>query len=495
MKKSRIFLLVRCLLSLTGVFAVVPASAQDTASVPIAEAAPAAPATPAVEAAVTPAAAEAAPAEPAAEPVQMSVSEPAAPAPAEVSSPAAPSAEDEAAVAALLAEEPAAATDDGPSLSIYGFADASIQRLWMEEKGFGRDLNAFAPFAVGNVNAYMAANLTRGFSSLMEVRFTYLPSGTMDGAGGFITTKATETGNYGRAESWGGIVMQRVHLDYSARSWLNFRVGQFLTPYGIWNVDHGSPTIITVGRPYVIGESMFPERQTGIEIFGSRLFGGTTLGYHVTVSNGRGAIENNDFDKNKALGGRLFLARDRVGTFRIGVSAYGGRATMQPSIGVVQKDMALTPVFKFDNQYDELALAADLQWQFKNLHLQAEAVTRQVRYLESGRAIVTNDARQVVGLVTDNHSWGGYALLGYRLPWLSTMPYVIFDVLRTARGSSPASLTSSTQVRTNSFAVGLNVRPVPTVTLKAQVFLVDLINKPSDADGALLVSGQAAWAF
>lgn len=469
------------------------ASAQEAASTPTTEAAPGAAAT---ESIAAQAPAEATLAEPVHEAVPATVGESTLGVVAvEAQPPAATTAEDEAAALALLAESPTTATNDGPSLSIYGFADTSISRLYMEERGFSRDLNGFSPFVVGNVNAYMAANLTRGFSSLVEIRFTYLPSGTMDGAGGFITTKATETGNYGRAESWGGIVMQRVHLDYSARSWLNIRAGQFLTPYGIWNVDHGSPTIITVGRPYVIGESMFPERQTGLEVFGSRLFGETTLGYHVTVSNGRGGIENNDFDRNKALGGRLFMARDGIGSFKVGVSAYGGRATMKPSIGVVQKDMALTPAFKFDNQYDELALAADLQWQFKNLHFQTEAVTRQMRFIESGRAVVTNDTRQAVGLVSDNFSWGGYALLGYRLPWLSTMPYVMVDVLRTARGSSPAAVDSSLRIHSNSLGAGLNIRPIPTVAIKGQVFVVDLIDKSSDQDRAVLVSGQAAWAF
>ena len=49
--------------------------------------------------------------------------------------------------------------------------------------------------------------------------------------------------------SWGSIILERAYIQWSKLDWLGVRVGQFLTPYGIWNVDHGTPTLITMFRP------------------------------------------------------------------------------------------------------------------------------------------------------------------------------------------------------------------------------------------------------
>jgi len=44
----------------------------------------------------------------------------------------------------------------------------------------------------------------------------------------------------------------------------------------------------------------------------------------VTLSTGRGPVEYQDFDHDKALGGRLYLKTDAVGSLTVGASAYRG---------------------------------------------------------------------------------------------------------------------------------------------------------------------------
>jgi hypothetical protein len=412
-----------------------------------------------------------------------------APPPAETTEPVA--GVDQAAVDALLAGAVSAVPNlesDEPSIHIYGFADFNVSRPYLSEESPFRDLAGKSAFTIGNVNLYLASNLTHGFSSLVEVRLSYMPSGSNDPSGKVVTTYALDPANYGRSERWGGIVLQRVHLDYSYNGLLNVRVGQFLTPYGIWNVDHGSPTVIPVFKPYPIGNAYFPERQMGAEVFGSHLIKSTTLGYHLTLSNGRGDVETADFDKNKALGGRLFLANDSLGSLKIGVSAYGGQATHDTSVGLSGTG-SISQVST--NQYKEFAVAGDLLWEWKNLRIQGEGIVTQVRYTEEGRRINATLLGTPLGLVADHVAWAWYGLIGYRLPWLGTMPFVLIDQFHHAPGAGPAS-TFSIGNEAIGYNVGLNVRPVPSVVLKCQV---SLVRGPGENADVTLVGGQAAWAF
>ena len=90
------------------------------------------------------------------------------------------------------------------------------------------------------------------------------------------------------APMWGGYtVIERAHLDWTDVSWLKVRVGNFFTPFGIWNVDHGTPTLISVQLPGLIQTRVMPIRQTGIQIYGNTFSGDWELGYMATVSNGR----------------------------------------------------------------------------------------------------------------------------------------------------------------------------------------------------------------
>jgi hypothetical protein len=382
-------------------------------------------------------------------------------------------------------------------LHVSGFLDFNYSRLIAKKSSLNR---GFLPrehnFYVGNFNVYLTKNLSETFRTMGEVRFSYLPNGQPPGTGARTgSTPQTLAGDYAdfdRDVKWGSIEIERVYLEYAPSRYFAARVGQFLTPYGVWNVDHGSPTFIPVQRPYVIGGSLFPERQTGFELYGRwDATNSGTLGYHFTLSNGGGPIsEYRDLDENKAVGGRLFWEQRGFGELKIGFSAYYGRTTdAVHGIGVDAASGKLVPNEKVFVQYDQLSLAGDIVWKWKGLLLQAEYISQQRRYTDKGRQAVFNTLTQSTVFPIDTPAWGAYALAGYRLPWFGIMPYIIYSDFQLAdEGGSDAG--------TRGVNVGLNIRPIDAVVLKieyAHTFLKEPLT--SSKDPFKLVQAQIAWAF
>lgn len=381
---------------------------------------------------------------------------------------------------------------DRPSLSLYGFGDMTVMKAFPS-----RDLGVFPPksvvMAIGNVNLYAAADLTHGFSSLLEVRFSLLPNGALDPATlQTISTTTLDYADWNRQVQWGGIVLERFQLDYSYHSLLNVRLGMWLTPYGIWNVDHGSPTVIPAMKPYAIGEQLFPTRQTGFQLFGSHLVGNTTLGYALTLSNGRGDIQQLDLDTNKAVGGRLFLSYAELGTLTLGFSWYTGLATRGQRISVTPGNpprFANTP----DESFKELSFAGDVLWDFRDLRLQAEVISSQRLYRDDARRLASGLGTRS-GFLPDHLAWGTYVLAAYRLPWLNIMPYVLWEWFDRGYARSQLIVFGGNTVNVLAVAGGLNVRPIPQVALKLQYSHITF-------PGAEMrfkipnLSFQAAWAF
>jgi hypothetical protein len=378
-------------------------------------------------------------------------------------------------------------------LHLSGFIDFSIAKLIAPKKSLFRGiLPNRTNFYVGNINLYLTKNLTKTFRTMAEVRFLYKPNGDIPLADGTATptTSTKDHADYDRALRWGGVEIERVYLEWAPHSLLAVRAGQFLTPYGIWNVDHGSPTFIPVVRPYVIGENLFPERQTGFEIFGRwDATQNGTLGYHVTLSNGEGPIsEYRDLDENKAIGGRLFWEQHNVGYLRIGGSAYYGRSTdASTTVGITEG--VIKPIDKVYRQFDALSLALDAVWRYRDLLMQAEWISRQRTYTGSGRVALENEYVQQTVFPIDVFCWGVYGLIGYRLPWFGIMPYFVGQYLdNTGHGGVHTQVTN--------LQFGLNIRPVDMIVLKLEFshafFARELLGSN---DPIRFIQAQVAWAF
>jgi hypothetical protein len=406
-------------------------------------------------------------------------------------------AEAEAAAAAAATEalsaRPSSEETDQVRLNLYGFTDFTYStQLGNSELG-----SPYSSFAVGKLNLYAAADLGDNWRSLAEVRFMYLPNGSTPISTDYPPPPRTNTtvGDYtdlNRPVKWGGISIQRAWLERTFHQALTVRVGAFLTPYGIWNVDHGSPVIIGVRRPFIIGQSLFPEHQTGVEIYGTWNFGPSQVGYHLTLSNGRGPIDSyQDLDHNKAIGGRLFFKHDNAkwGTLTIGASGYKG--TYTDSYDSVTADPAtgkLTVTHPITAQHKELSLAADVKWELAGMLVQSEAIMNDVGYPDAHRPPVFAIAGGPPGFAPDYRSVGVYGLAGYRFPFLGIMPFFgaeYYDIgLYTFTPPSAAVWG------------GLNVRPTARVVLKAQ-YTYSWFSKWQAPDLGHYngIDLQAAWSF
>src|SRR6478735_4721152 len=272
------------------------------------------------------------------------------------------------------------ATDEGSGdsdtqrkLDLYGFADFTYQRLLIDKDNiWNRTYPSVNSFAVGNFNLYLSSNLGDSWRALAEVRFMYLPNGATkpDAAGNAVRTDTTVLDYTGFEEPirWGGVRIERIYVEHEFNGLFKLQVGQFLTPYGIWNVDHGSPTIIGIKKPFVVSNQLFPEQQVGLQLYGSYFLDPLEIGYHLTLSNGRGPVEYQDFDDDKAFGGRLYVKTDVLGSLTIGGSFYrGGYYDRSAKYVIRNQGATVDQEFTTISKYQELSLGADLKWEYKSL--------------------------------------------------------------------------------------------------------------------------------
>lgn len=381
---------------------------------------------------------------------------------------------EELAALGLTAEGPTVDTD----VHLSGFIDFSFIA------GLNATSETVSPsdraFAIGNINVYLSKNLTEAFRTMVEVRFTYLPNGAGPAIGAPpVDTSTADYADFGRVIKWGAIDIQRAYLEWDALSFLTLRVGEFLTPYGVWNVDHGSPAIIPAAKPYVIGVGFFPSRQTGLELFGRVDVGSNSaVGYHLTLSNGTGSVpEYRDLDRNKAIGGRAFWESRALGELRLGGSAYYGTNT-EGTTSLGFSDGELMNSRTLTSQSDALAFGVDAVWKVYGFHAQAEWLCLQRRYTDDGRVLEVGPSG-APSFPPDSFSWGMYGLLGYRFDWGGIMPFVMYQ-----------NLDQPDAVSFHGFHFGVNVRPIDALAVKLQYDNVE--------SGDLTFSTgyvQVAWAF
>jgi hypothetical protein len=392
-------------------------------------------------------------------------------------------------------EESSGDSDTQRKLDLYGFADFTYQRLLIpKDNVWTRTYPSVNSFAVGNFNLYLSSNLGDSWRALAEVRFLYLPNGasTTDPATGNANRQDTTVLDYAGFEEpirWGGIRIERIYVEHEFNGLLKLQVGQFLTPYGIWNVDHGSPTIIGIKKPFVVAAQLFPEQQTGLQLYGSGFLDPFEVGYHLTLSNGRGPVEYEDFNDDKAFGGRVYAKTDSIGTLTVGASFYRGGYYDRSAKYAPTSNGGVDQTYTTISKYEEMSIGADVKWEYKSWLAQGEFLMNETNFANGSRPRL-----QVVkppqGYTPDYRRWGAYGLLGYRLSFLPLMPYAIVQ-------HAYAPDTPSTPPAT-AYEVGVNYRPTAAVVVKLEYQDWHFTSPGAAGFGNYplrILASQVAWAF
>ncbi|MEY4578738.1 MAG: hypothetical protein RL701_3441, partial [Pseudomonadota bacterium] len=391
--------------------------------------------------------------------------------------------QEEAEATALLSqgEEPATATDtQSEMLRVYGFMDFGLDKFFFGSTNDGFALIRPTPattFVFGNLNLYFDAKPVEHLRTLLEVRLTAAPHGEETSLGPPLGT------SYDRIDTTafdfsspsaqsqlrlGGLFIERAWSEYTFDDLLKVQWGLFLNPFGIWNLDHGSPTLIALMLPTFISSQMVPTRLLGVNAYGSKFFGSNEVGYAVHISNGRSPL---DFalTENKGLGARLYAAHEGdFGRLVVGMSGYFG------SYVDVAKTIVGAPNNTFDwaktIDYSEQVVGVDAALDVGDLRVRAEGVLRWIGYHDGkSEQIFTGDGSQQ--FLTNRLEWATYILAAYRTPW-RIEPYLEAELssksytLPRFAGSSRAS---SANVAAMNLSAGFNVELTTHTLFKTQV--------------------------
>jgi hypothetical protein len=364
---------------------------------------------------------------------------------------------------------PEATTDlEPPKLRIYGFADMGGQWLGVAEGPYTDLITSGPAFALGNINLYFDARPSPAWRALVETRYGIAPHGSWSGRTQVDNRFMDTSSPSGRGFAiWSGVILERAWLQWTYDEKLALQVGYLLTPYGIWNVDHGTPTLISLLLPSMWVDETIPNHQLGLQALGALTHQDWSLGYHAYLTNGRNSFTS-ETHANPSVGGRLVLRRAGKLRLALGTSGYYGtfrKDTLWQIPGTDPVTGAATMTFEKsdlakDGGYagEEWAAGGDVSLDYLGLRFRGEAMVRHVGYEDGKHEHKTFGKPEA--MIPNHYRHYAYAILAYRFAGF-VEPYLFIDY----NDSDP-------QVQLNKFGIcysgGLNLYFTPSAMLKMQ---------------------------
>ena len=355
-----------------------------------------------------------------------------------------------------------------PKLHLYGFADVGGQWIHMDDGPYTALIASSPAFMLGNINLYFDARPSPSWRALVETRFGLSPHGSYNGLtrvdNRFMDTSSPSGRSYA---IWSGVILERAWLQWTHDEHFALQAGYLLTPYGIWNVDHGTPTLISLVLPSLQVEEAIPQHQVGVQALGAFSHQAWELAYHAYLTNGRN-LDPTEGHWRKGVGGRLILRHAGDLRVALGASGYFGSfskdvlmlhlgtdaATGAPTATFEKSDLAQNGGFAGD----EWAIGGDLSIDWSNFRFRGETMVRHVGYQDGKHEHKTWGDPSAT--IPNHYSHYAYGILAYRFA-KHFEPFVMVDY----NDSDP-------QISMNKwglcFSGGLNIYFTATAMLKMQ---------------------------
>jgi hypothetical protein len=399
---------------------------------------------------------------------------------------------------AALESEAEGVTEFRPSFSVYGIMDFGLFRSWVKSDNVLKNVvNEELSFVLTHLNLFFKSMMTPSLSAMAEVRFTFAPHGN-ESFVPYQRVDATVTESTTmRQHVLGGVSIERALTTWQKWDFLGVTVGRFITPYGIWNVEHGSPVCIPIFLPYIWFHGILPNAQTGLMLHG-RFFPGSNhyIEYAITAANNRADVEASlDFNDNKALGLRLRVLYETPKlTLSLGGYGYLGQVNVQTKKTNVDMMARTVKVKKTStDKHTELTGSLDLLIAFAGIRLQVEYARSLVKYDVHPIRVVPIFNFTIGEIYFPDHTrWDGYALLAYELPLQKILGDMTLTPFVMGEMSSPEDLDDSSDASV--IRAGFNFKPNHFWVIKLEGSRLWTPNSPYVKSSIYFVGAQlAVW--
>jgi hypothetical protein len=378
-----------------------------------------------------------------------------------------------------------AQTDE--KFQIYGFADMTISKYFPAKNSFSYGIDKMdekANFSLDHLNLYTNFKPNKNVRFLAELSFQEKPVTDANAVG----RRYIFDSPFGHSDSvwtvaeleeknkiqkgitifgWGSFSVERALMSLNLNRYFNVSAGKFITPAGVWNVDHGSPVIMTMSQPtqYSYAE-IFPKSQIGIMEDGRVFIGDADLSYVIYLSSGR---DNQSLHKaaDLSVGGQVRLNLPVLDECTFGISGYRGNADIKvrtavstmKTVDFVNWDVKRTNYTDYDSvKYGEKVYGIDMRLRMFNLTFQSEWNYQDIANYKAGGA--------KTGI------FGNYYILSYdalKNEKLTLTPYALYEYVKYYdEEKSPNASPYVLREGYRKFMGGLNIRAFTNYGIKLE---------------------------